>query len=66
MLDGDGVEQELRTLLVCSLNTKDKHEADLDLNFVAGKRDITIYFQSGDSKCVIGAKVNLSGYVVGG
>ena len=41
LLDGDGVEQELRTL---TLNTKDKREADLDLNFVGEKRNISIYF----------------------
>ena len=67
LLDGDGVEQELRTCLVCSLNTKDRRENDLDLNFVAGNRNISIYFQSGESNLsVIGAIVNLSGYVVDG
>jgi hypothetical protein len=56
---------KIHTCIVCSLNTQDKREADLDLNFVAGKRDISIYFQNNDSNCVV-LSVNLSGYVVGG
>lgn len=63
---GDGNEQELRDCLVCSLNPQNKREADLDLNFVAGKRNLTVYFQFQDFKCVDQAIVNLSGYVVGG